>query len=297
MTLKRKKRRFIVLALLILLGIGIGAYVIFADSGPTEDKEVKITKKEIPEWQKRAFQRGVFGTVTLENRQRLQAIADATDTAVGGAFSQTGFYSEVENIAYFSAWLTPQYFYNLKRQEKLNEYGRPNSAIPNWQDKILSFPRADGTVTELSAWELEKYVEQPIIIRVHNPKLLKGYEVAPRYNEFYNTQVANPIIHDSLNEAIYIEYIETKTWNEWQRVGKTEEYLGDMVLLENSWKDINFVMALQPNQISTTGELIDFQGMRKYTFQEFLDSVDSTVLDIEGNEITLNLDEITFIDI
>ena len=56
-------------------------------------------------------------------------------------------------------------------------------------------------------------------------------------------------------------------------------------------------MVLQPDQISTTGELIDFQGMRKYTFQEFLDSVDSTVLDIEGNEITLNLDEITFIDI
>ena len=281
MTLKRRKRRFIVLALLILLGIGIGAYVIFADPSPSPsektDIEQKITKKEIPEWQKRAFQRGVFGTVTLENRQRLQAIADATNTAVGGAFSQTGFYSEVENIAYFSAWLTPQYFYNLKRQEKLNEYGRPNSAIPNWQDKILSFPRADGTVAQLSAWELEKYVEQPIIIRVHNPKLFRGYELTQQYNKFHNTQVANPVIHESQQEGLYIEYTEQEDV-EWK-------------------KDINFVMVLQPDQISTTGELIDFQGMRKYTFQEFLDSVDSTVLDIEGNEITLNLNEITFIDI
>ena len=284
MTPKRRKRRFIVLALLILLGIGIGAYVIFADSGPSPsenkrtDIEQKITKKEIPEWQKRAFQRGVFGAITQQNRQRLQDIAEATDTAVGSAFSQTGFYSEAENIAYFSAWLTPQYFYNLKRQEKLTEYGRPSDKlILNWEEKILSFPKADGTVAQLSAWELEKYVEQPIIIRVHNPKLLKGHEVTPRYNEFYNTQVANPVIHNSQNEGLFIEYTEQEDV-EWK-------------------KDINFVMVLQPDQISTTGELIDFQGMRKYTFQEFLDSVDSTVLDIEGNEITLNLDEITFIDI
>lgn len=283
MTSKRRKRRFIVLALLILLGIG-GAYVIFADSGPSPsenkrtDIEQKITKKEIPEWQKRAFQRGVFGAITQQNRQRLQDIAEATDTAVGSVFNHTGFYSEVENIAYFSAWLTPQYFYNLKRQEKLTEYGRPSDKlILNWEEKILSFPKADGTVAQLSAWELEKYVEQPIIIRVHNPKLLKGYELTARYNEFHNTQVANPIIHNSQNEGLFIEYTEQEDV-EWKR-------------------DIYFIMVLQPDQISTTGELIDFQGMRKYTFQEFLDSVDSTVLDIEGNEITLNLDEITFIDI
>ncbi len=283
MTSKRRKRRFIVLALLILLGIGIGAYV-FADPSPSPsenkrtDIEQKITKKEIPEWQKRAFQRGVFGAITQQNRQRLQDIAEATDTAVGGAISQTGFYSKVEDIAYFSAWLTPQYFYNIKRHQKLTEYGRPSDKlILNWEEKILSFPKADGTVAQLSAWELEKYVEQPIIIRVHNPKLFRGYELTQQYNKFHNTQVANPVIHESQQEGLFIEYTEQEDV-EWK-------------------KDINFVMVLQPDQISTTGELIDFQGMRKYTFQEFLDSVDSTVLDIEGNEITVNLDEITFIDI
>lgn len=289
---KNKKRIIGILLLLLLIGIG-WTFKVWGfppwEGGDTEDGTATVLNKtpekpEIPEWQKQAFQRGLFGAVTQANHDYIhelsaERLSGEIVYGYGGIMSGTGFYSEVENIAYFSAWFNPDYFWEIKEMrakvQNANEYSQPN--FKRFDEKYFYFPKANGSIAEYNVWDLTEYTEQPVIFRIHKPKLIRGHELTARYNEFYNTQVANPVIHESLNEGLYIEYTVQED-TEWK-------------------KDINFVMVLQPDQISTTGDLIDFQGMRKYTFQEFLDSVDSIIIDIQGNEIEINLDEVTFIDI
>lgn len=288
---KLNKRRAIVIFLLFLLFTGMG-YVFIAYGMPPWEKEpperlvVTEEKPEIPEWQKQAFQRGVFGAVTQANHEYIhnlsgERLSGEIVYGYGGIISGTGFYSEVEDIAYFSAWFNPDYFYELKEMKakarNANEYSQPN--FKRFDEKYFYFPKADGSITEFNVWDLISHTERPIIFRIHNPKLIKGHEWDDIYAKWNDGKAGvHSKVHETQHKGLFITYTTEEKPEEWK-------------------KGIDLVMVLQPDQISTTGDLIDFQGMRKYTFQEFLDSVDSTVFDVQGNEMQLDLDEITFVDI
>lgn len=286
---KRNKR--IIAILLLFLFLGMSYILIVHGMPPWEDKSTTkvneiLKKPEIPEWQKQAFQRGVFGAVTQANHDYIyelsaERLSGEIVYGYGGVMSGTGFYSEVEDIAYFSAWFNPDYFWKIKEMgakvQNANKYSQPN--FKRFDEKYFYFPKADGSIAEYNVWDLTEYTEQPIIFRIHKPKLIRGHEWDSIYAEWNDGRAAvHSNVDETQYEGLFIIYTTEERPDDWK-------------------KDIDLIMVLQPDQISTTGKLIDFQGMRKYTFQEFLDSVDSTVFDVQGNEIEINLDEITFIDI